>query len=130
MNAHEEMLDRMRGANPLPDVDMINEGRLAEMTVRIEEARRADHTFPRPQAVVPVETRVRWLRPAVAFVVALLLAAGTIGIVTLVGGGEPDLAAELSTTTTSVPAAPETSATFVSPINRVLDLALAGSDEL
>ena len=136
MNSHDEMLDRMREANPLPDVDMITDGQLAEMTVQVEEARRSDPALQPPQALVPVKPRVRWLRPAVAFFAALLLALGTIGIVSLVNRGETDMANDLSPTTTgappptAAPAAPGVSAIPINPINRVLDLALADGDEL
>ena len=44
MNSHEEMLERMSGANPLPDVEMITDGQLAEPTLQIEVTRRSKDT--------------------------------------------------------------------------------------
>ena len=136
MKTHEEILERMSGANPLPDVDMITDGQLAEMTLLVEEARPSSRAAPQRQQLTPVRTRVRWLRPAGAFAAALLLAFGTIGIVSLVNRGEPDLAAESSPPTTGAPRTtappdgPEAPTTPTSPTNRVLQVAVAGDNEL
>ncbi len=136
MNTHEEILERMSGANPLPDVEMITDGQLAEMTLQVEEARVAGRAPSPAQELVPARPRVRWLRPAVAFGVALLLAFGTIGIVSLVGGGEGDLADEPSPPTTGAPPptvapdAPRAPAAPISPLNRVLRIAVTGDNEL
>ena len=136
MKTHEEILERMSGANPLPDVDMITDGQLAEMTLQVGQARAADQAPSPIRELVPARPRVRWLRPAVAFVGALLLAFGTIGIVSLVGRGEPDLADEASPTTTAAPQttaapdAPGVPAIPINPINRVLHIAVTGDDEL
>lgn len=103
MNSHEEMLDRMGGANPLPDVEMITDGQLAEMTLQIDESRRSQETSDQPQQLVPTRQRVRWLRPAVAFAAAMLIAAAVVGVVSLTTGGESDVADQSSTTTTTAP---------------------------
>ncbi len=142
MKSHDDILERMSEANPLPDVEMITDGQLAAMTLQVEEARRAGLTLDEPQALDPTRPRVRWLRPAIAFGAALLVALATIGVVSLISRGGSDLANEQTPTTTGAPtttAAPTTSAAPdasgapaapISPINRVLDIAIANDNEL
>ena len=130
MNSHDEMLDRMRGANPLPDVDMITDGQLAEMTLQVEEARRAGQASPHVLELTPVKTRVRWLRPAIVFAAALLVTSAVIGVVSLTTGGEPDVADQPSSTTSSETTAPSTTTTVdraAEGWNPVLATTLAGS---
>ena len=101
MTSHDEVLERMSGANPLPDVEMITDGQLAEMTLQLEEARRAGRIPDEPQELRPTRTRVRWMRPAVAFAAAVLVAFAVIGAVSLTTGGESDVADQTSPTATT-----------------------------
>ena len=96
---HKEILERMDGANPLPDVEMITDGQLAEMTLRVEEGRRADSGQPQP--LTPIRPKVRWRRPAIAFAGAVLAASVVIGGVSLVTGGDSDVADEQPSTTST-----------------------------
>lgn len=56
---HEEILERMDGANPLPDVEMITDGQLAELTVQIEEERRQP-TDQHATELVQVRESTHW----------------------------------------------------------------------
>jgi len=131
MTSHEEMLERMNGANPLPDSDMITDGQLAEMTLQVEEARRAEQAPEQPQELKPTRTRVRWLRPAVAFAAALMVAFAVIGAVSLTTGGESDVADEPSPTTTGAPPteAPEEPTIPFNQANQVLHMVVRPSAE-
>lgn len=103
MNAHDEMLERMRGANPLPDVDMITDGQMAEMTLQVEQARRMGEDLP-PFSLEPTKPKIRWWRPAAVFAASLLAAVAVIGGVSLLRGGESDVAdapASITTVTAS-----------------------------
>ncbi|MDJ0497728.1 MAG: hypothetical protein QNJ89_07860, partial [Acidimicrobiia bacterium] len=105
MNTHEEILERMSGANPLPDVEMITDGQLAEMTLHIEEARRAEIDSP-PLVLEPTKPHLRWLRPVVVFGAALFAAFVVIGVVSLTTGDESEVANE-PTSTTTAPLSPD-----------------------
>lgn len=100
MTSHEDMLRRMSGANPLPDVEMITDGQLAEMTLRIEGVRRSELTTEQPQRLVPTRQRVPWRRPAIAFAAAMLTAAAVVGVVSLTTGDESQVTDPTSTTAT------------------------------
>lgn len=103
---HEEILERMDGANPLPDVEMITDGQLAELTVQIEEERRRP-LDQHATELVRVGESARWLvKPAVAFVAACLLALSVIGVVSLVTSGDPDVADQSPATTTAATTPP------------------------
>ncbi len=101
MMTHEDILKRMNKANPLSNVDMITDGQLAELTVQIEQERRAsadsrDHRPALQQEPAARSTtdqqRPRWLRPAFAFASALLLVLGVFGIAALLRPNQPDVA--------------------------------------
>ena len=130
MTSHDEILERMSGANPLPDVEMITDGQLAEMTLQLEEARRAGRIPDEPQELRPTRTRVRWIRPAVAFAAAVLVAFAVIGAVSLTTGGESDVADQTSSTTTTETTSPSTTSTVELPPgewNPVLATIVAGA---
>lgn len=108
MTSHEQIIERMDRANPLPDVEMITDGQLAELGLRIEEARRTEEVPVKTEELVSAKSRIRWLRPAVAFGAATLLAFAVIGAVSLLTGDETKVADQsptsvVETTTTISP---------------------------
>jgi hypothetical protein len=97
---HEDILKRMNKANPLSNIEMITDGQLAELTVQIEQERRTTADLSERAGVAQREPadraaadrrRPRWLRPAVAFVSALLLVLVVFGLVALLRPGQPDV---------------------------------------
>ncbi|MDJ0664606.1 MAG: hypothetical protein QNJ75_08595, partial [Acidimicrobiia bacterium] len=89
MNTHDEVLDQMSGANPLPDVEMITDGQLTEMTVQVEDALRTAHGIS-PLTLEPANPRITWWRPAAVFAAAVIAAFFVIGVVSLATGGDGD----------------------------------------
>jgi hypothetical protein len=133
MTSHEDMLQRMNGANPLPDVEMITDGQLAELTLMLEDARRTGNVPVRPQELIPSKPRVRWLRPAIAFGSALLMALAVIGIVSLVTRGGFDLVDEPPPRTTGAPPpteAPEAPAIPFNQANQIFHMVVTGDHDL
>lgn len=99
---HEDILERMSNANPTPDVEMITDGQLAELAMQIEQERReaadlGDRQFSEQSQELSSgratrAPRLRWLKPAIAFASALLLALLVIGVAALVRTSQPDVA--------------------------------------
>ena len=138
MNTHEEILERMSSANPLADPEMITDGQLAELTLQIEEQRSVavDRRSRRPAAQpgAPAPRSRPWLRPALAFGTACLIALGAIGMVALVQSNESDVAEEPAPPSTT-PAAPTTTLpaqviATSSSVNNVQSLAVAPDGSL
>jgi hypothetical protein len=113
--SHDEVLERMAHANPLPDVDMITDGQIAELTLDIERARhgtadgssapsRVSTDLYRLSAVAPDRRQhSRWLRPAVAFGLACLTVLAVVGIAALTAGEELDVADRPDVPVTALP---------------------------
>ncbi|MBT8194039.1 MAG: hypothetical protein KJP22_11605 [Acidimicrobiia bacterium] len=110
MKSHEEILERMSDANPLPDIDMITDGQLAELTLEFEDRRRDAADIP---GLPGVQDRVdgaaaatrraerRWLKPALAFVAACVLVLGTIGVLALGRSDQTDFVTPLPSDATT-----------------------------
>ncbi|MCP4309170.1 MAG: hypothetical protein GY788_30715 [bacterium] len=92
MASHDDIIQRMTRSNPLPDVAMITDGQLAELTLQIEKSRCDGQTVAQPHELIPTRPPIRWLRPAVAFAAALLVAFAVISAVSVTTGGESDMA--------------------------------------
>lgn len=154
MKNHEDIIDRMAAANPVPDLGMITDGQLAELMLQVEQDRTAStRTGERSlEAHEPPASRrtgrgprSRWFKPVVAFASALVAVLAVLGIVGLL---RPDPAAvvnEPAPSLTTVPSAtstiaPETATVPVAPpgasiassdrANRVRSLAVAGDGSL
>ena len=155
MKNHEEIIDRMAAANPVPDLGMITDGQLAELMLQVEQDRTTS-TRTRERSLEaqerPVSGRVgrgsrsRWFKSAVAFASALVTVLAVLGIVGLL---RPDPAAvvdEPAPSPTTVPSATSTTApaTATGPVapppgastassdrtNRIRSLAVAGDGSL
>lgn len=92
MNDYDGMIGRVAAANPVPNVGMITDGQLAEVTVRVEEERTASTrtatgSLEAREHPAPIGAgrgrKPRWLTPAVAFVSALVTVLVAIGVVGL-----------------------------------------------
>lgn len=146
MKTHEEILSRMNKANPLPNVEMITNGQLAELTVQIEQERttaagsrdRAGAALQEPAARTATNRRrSRWFRPAVAFASALLLVLAVFGIAAILRPNQPDVAdqpppAVTTTVAVTTPATmiPGPSAIAPERVNQVRSLAAAADGSL
>jgi len=151
----EDIIDRMAAANPVPDLGMITDGQLAELTLQVEQGRTAS-ARTRERSIEAQERRAsgragrgprsRWFKPAVAFASALVAVLAVLGIVGLL---RPDPAAvvdEPAPSLTTVPSAtstmaPETATAPVAPppgastassdrTNRIRSLTVAGDESL
>ena len=87
MKSHDDMLTRMRGANPLPHVDMISDEQLAALTLHIERTMRLRADSP-PLALEPIKPGIGWWRPAAVFAAAVLAGLVAVGIVTLAANND------------------------------------------
>jgi hypothetical protein len=152
---HEDIIDRVAAANPVPDLGMITDGQLAELMLQVEQGRTAS-TRTGESSIEAQERpasgrasrgpRSRWLKPAAAFAAALVAVLAVLGIVGLL---RPDPAAvvdEPAPSLTTVPSvtstmAPETATAPVAPppgastassdrTNRIRSLAVAGDGSL
>ncbi|RLE17571.1 MAG: hypothetical protein DRJ50_13895 [Actinobacteria bacterium] len=147
MKTHEEIISRLNKANPLSNTEMITDGQLAELTVQIEQERRAAPDPGDRAGVAQQEPaarsatdgrRTRWLRPAVAFASALLLVLAVFGIAALLRPNQPDVADQpppapattVAMTTTPATTAPGASAVAPERVNQVRSLAVATDGSL
>jgi len=114
---HEDIINRMAVANPVPELGMITDGQLAELAVRVEQERAAstrpgegsreakEHPASDRAGRVP---RSPWFRPAVAFGSALLTVLAVLGIVGLL---QPDPATVVDEPASSLTTAPPATST-------------------
>ncbi len=147
MKTHEEIISRMNKANPLSNTEMITDGQLAELTVQIEQERRAAPDPGDRAGVAQQEPaarsatdrrRSRWLRPAVAFASAVLLVLAVFGVLALLRPNQPDMADQLppapattvAMTTTPATTVPGGSAVVSERVNQVRSLAVAADGSL
>ncbi|MCJ7782266.1 MAG: hypothetical protein MUQ27_15745, partial [Acidimicrobiia bacterium] len=122
MKNHEDIINRMAVANPVPDPGMITAGQLAELAVRVEQDRTASTPTGerlREAQKHPASNRAGrdprspWFRPAVAFVCALLTVLVVFGVVGLLRPDGIAMVDEPASNLTTVP--PATSTTALEP---------------
>ena len=155
MKNHEDIIDRMAAANPVPDLDMITDGQLAELMLQVEQERTAStRTGERSlEAQEPPASRrtgrgprSRWFKPVVAFASALVAVLVVLGIVGLLRSDPAAVVDEPAPSPTTVPSATSTMApgTATAPVapppgastassdrtNRIRSLAVAGDGSL
>ena len=133
MKNHEDIINRMAAANPVPDRGMITDRQLAELTVRVEQERAASTRRgerPREAREHPITDRAGrgprspWFRPVVAFASALVAVLVVFGAVGLVRSDPAAVVDEPASSLTTVPSATST----VAPISPILGASTASSD--
>lgn len=139
MTDREQLLERLRSANPLPGVDHVDANELSSFVSYFEERKGAVTTTRTPVSPeIKSPDRRRW-RPAIAFGTAAALLVAAVGIVVVIvqgnGEGSPDrvgtpTSVTGATTTTgsvdeepaAVPPEPNTTTTAPAPFVGVVTL--------
>ena len=107
MSRHEQILDRMRDTNPVPQLEVINESDLTSLTSLLDERRSVMTDLKKPvrkERHDRIPERRLWTRPIVAFGAALVLVLGVVGLVAFVLPGESGDVANQPVAPTAAPA--------------------------
>ena len=110
MKNHEDILNRMAAANPVPDPGMITDGQLAEVAVLVEQERAASVRAEQQPGFDGDRRGARppWFMPAVAFASALLAVLAVFGVVGLLRSDPAAVVDEPASSLTTVPPVTET----------------------
>ena len=112
MTRNDRILERLRAANPAPGEARIDPREISTISSLLAERRSAVTTQTPIRPRVPSTNERRWLRPALAFGLTLVVIVIAIGMgMFLLGGGEEDVIEPSQTTLptpTTAPAPPTT----------------------
>jgi len=118
MTLQEQILERMRATNLLPDVDGIDDAELVALRLLLEQRKRSltegSERFSDTKMPAPGRPR-RWLRPAVAFALALVLVLAAIGVIAVLPEPGDDVVDEPTTTATTIVPTTTTAPTTAAP---------------
>lgn len=105
----DEAIERLRAANAVPSLDELDPAELAAVTALLEERKSAMTIRTDEQAHPEISHSPRRRRPAMAFVMALVIVALAVGVVVLTPNGGGDEVVDTPTSTpppATIPARP------------------------